>query len=109
MVIARVNCGHTNVKTSAAIENYLDNNMNVIPLCIVFMRGFFSCNDNHIELTLPNTRIRAVVARTTYSTAVTGYEKGRGIMPDYKVIPTLEDRINRFDREMEVVLDQIRQ
>ena len=71
--------------------------------------GSFSCNDNHMERTLSNTKIRAVIARTTYSTAVTGYKKGRGIMPDHEVIPTIEDRINAFDREMDYVLDLIRQ
>lgn len=71
--------------------------------------GSFSCNDNHMEMTLSNTRIRSVIARTTYSTAVTGYEKGRGIMPDHKVIPTLDDKINGFDRAMEYVLNLIRQ
>ncbi len=71
--------------------------------------GSFSCNDNHMNTLLPNTHINFQVARTTWATAVSGYERGRGIMPDHPVTPSLEDLINGFDREMAYVIQLIEQ
>jgi hypothetical protein len=65
--------------------------------------GSFYCNDNHMNTLLPNTHINFQVARTTWATAVSGFEKGRGIMPDHPVAPSLEDLINGIDREMTYV------
>jgi hypothetical protein len=69
--------------------------------------GSFYCNDNHAIRSLPNTGITLQYARTTWATAVTGYVKGRGIMPDHTVNSSLDDLINGFDRQMAYVLNLI--
>jgi hypothetical protein len=63
--------------------------------------GSFSCNDNSITITLTHSRLQANIARTTFVTAVEGYTRGRGIMPDHVITPSLEDLINGFDRVMD--------
>ncbi|MGD2089812.1 MAG: S41 family peptidase [Candidatus Aminicenantes bacterium] len=69
--------------------------------------GSFYCNDGHVNRLLPNTGINLQYARTTWATAVSGYVKGRGIMPDYTVNSSLDDLINGFDRQMAYVLNLI--
>lgn len=69
--------------------------------------GSFYCNDNHINTTLPNSHIKLQVARTTWATAVSGFEKGKGIIPDYSITQSLEDLINNIDRELIYVLQLI--
>jgi C-terminal processing protease CtpA/Prc len=69
--------------------------------------GSFYCNDSHMNTVLPNTRINLQVARATWATAVSGFDLGRGIMPDYPVTPSIDDLINGFDREMTYVLQLI--
>jgi hypothetical protein len=67
--------------------------------------GSFYCNDGHVNRSLSNTRINFQYARTTWVTAVSGYVKGRGIMPDHTVSFTLNDLINDFDRQRAYVLN----
>ncbi|HLP45655.1 MAG TPA: S41 family peptidase [Candidatus Deferrimicrobium sp.] len=69
--------------------------------------GSFYCNDNHINTTLPHSKIKLQVARTTWATAVSGFEKGKGIMPDYSITQSLDDRIHNIDRELIYVLQLI--
>lgn len=69
--------------------------------------GSFYCNDSHMNTVLPKSRINFQVARGTWGTAVSGFERGRGIMPDFPVTPSVDDLINGFDREMAYVLQLI--
>ncbi|MBN2345020.1 MAG: hypothetical protein JXO51_01435 [Candidatus Aminicenantes bacterium] len=67
----------------------------------------FTCNDNSLEFTLPNTRIRGKVARTTFATAVEGMDRDRGIMPDHYVEPKIKDIIEGKDTILEYALELI--
>ncbi len=69
--------------------------------------GSFYCNDNSMTLSLPNTGILLNVPRTTFQTAVSGFEKGDPILPDHLINPTLEDYLKESDVEMQFVLDLI--
>ena len=64
----------------------------------------FSCNDGHITATLPATGVVVTVARYTFETAVTGLPRGRGISPDYEVLPTAENILEERDAVLEFTL-----
>ncbi|MBN1340264.1 MAG: S41 family peptidase [Bacteroidales bacterium] len=68
----------------------------------------FSCNDNSLVFSLPNTHIRGKVARTTFETAVSGLSQEKGIMPDYHVEPDIRDIIKNIDTIMDYTLKLIR-
>ncbi|NIR47352.1 hypothetical protein GWO43_02605 [candidate division KSB1 bacterium] len=70
--------------------------------------GSFYCNDNSIQLTLPNTGMRVNIPQTTFETAVRGFKKGAPLLPDYEVKPTLQDILNQFDAEMAFVQNLIK-
>jgi hypothetical protein len=54
--------------------------------------GSAICNDCHDNLVLPNTKIRAEIARCTFSMNLPGLKyNGHGVIPDYFIIPTLDD------------------
>jgi C-terminal processing protease CtpA/Prc len=57
---------------------------------------------------LPNSKIKAriglMVVRPHYKTNV----EGRGVFPDTEIIPTLEDRIESIDPEMEWILNDLK-
>ena len=65
----------------------------------------YSCNANTINFKLENTQINASVATQTYQTDVSGFEKNRGILPDYPITRTLEDVLSGKDLEMEKVME----
>lgn len=69
--------------------------------------GSFYCNDNSNLITLRNSQLWANIARTTFETAVEGYTKGRGIMPDHEVKQSLQDQINGSDAVMQYTLNLI--
>ena len=66
--------------------------------------GSFYCNDNSIQLRLPNTGIQVNLPRTTFQTAAKGFHKGDLITPDISVKPSLEDLILKRDSLMNSVL-----
>lgn len=55
--------------------------------------GTYTCNDNSAVITLNNTAIQLRIARNSFSVAVRGIPRFRGIQPDLPVETTLEDRI----------------
>ncbi len=55
--------------------------------------GTYTCNDNSTIITLNNSGIELRIARNSYSVAVKGIPRFKGIQPDYPVETTLEDRI----------------
>jgi hypothetical protein len=71
--------------------------------------GSYYCNDNHDNRLLPKSTIKFQYAQTTWATAVTGFEQGRGIMPDHMVSYSLDDYINGTDPQMAFVLQLIAQ
>ena len=59
--------------------------------------GTYTCNDNSAVITLNNTGLQLRIARNSYSVAVKGIPRFRGIPPDYPVETMLEDRIEGRD------------
>ena len=57
----------------------------------------FYCNDNSMQEKLPYTGINLKLAQTTFQTAVSGFDKGEVLQPDYEVAPTLEDLLDKKD------------
>jgi hypothetical protein len=70
--------------------------------------GSFFCNDGSIQRTLPETGIKLNLPQTTFQTAVSGFEKGDPLLPDYPVKPTLEDILNGRDAQLEYALRLIK-
>lgn len=68
----------------------------------------FSCNDNSMRFVLPHTKIGGKVARNTFETAVTGFSRAKGIMPDHLVESNLEDILEGTDTIMEYTFHLIR-
>ncbi|MCB2220702.1 MAG: hypothetical protein KQI35_09920 [Bacteroidetes bacterium] len=48
---------------------------------------------------LPNTKIN-IQNSAEYSVRPAGYDDGRGVLPDFKVVPTYRDLVNGYDRVM---------
>ena len=61
----------------------------------------FTCNDNSTVVTLPHSRFRVNIARETFEAAVTGLERGRGILPDHEVHASVDDVLAGRDTVME--------
>jgi hypothetical protein len=70
--------------------------------------GSFACNDSSLRVTLPNTWIGVRIPMKTFSTAVTGFKKGRGIMPDHSVKPLLKDILSGEDTVLNYTLNLIK-
>lgn len=60
----------------------------------------YSCNANTTEFKLLNSRIRCFVATSTYETDVVGFEKGKGIIPEYPIHRDFEDYFSNEDPEL---------
>lgn len=69
--------------------------------------GNYICTDGAHNMTLKNTKLRLHYSTTPYKTEVKGFEKGRGLMPDYPVEKTLEDVLLQQDPFMEKALELI--
>ncbi len=61
----------------------------------------WSCNDNGSAYTLPNTKLIFQCPASTATVAVGGMKRGRGIMPDYVVKPTIKDIVEGKDVVMQ--------
>jgi hypothetical protein len=60
-------------------------------------------------LTLPNTKIRVLVPLVKYVLAVSNYSyPRRGVMPDYPVLPTIQEVVNGVDAELLYTLKLIK-
>jgi hypothetical protein len=63
--------------------------------------GSFAAGSMYNDVLFFNTQIRFHYSRSVSETAVSGLKEGRGIMPDYVIIPTIKDYIMGKDPEME--------
>jgi hypothetical protein len=73
--------------------------------------GAYQGNNSGLEimLTLPNSGVRVRIPIMKYVCAVgSNHKPGRGIMPDYTVIPSIDDILKGLDTEKEFTLDLIR-
>jgi len=59
--------------------------------------GTYTCNDYGKFFTLKNTKLLLRVARRTYYTPVTSLTNKHGIIPDYYVIPDIDNILNNTD------------
>ncbi|MCP4220957.1 MAG: hypothetical protein GY765_40385 [bacterium] len=59
-------------------------------------------------VTLGNTQIRVPVPMMKYSMAVSGYPKDRGLVPDHKVAPRIEDLLKDHDTVLEYTLNLVK-
>lgn len=69
----------------------------------------YSCNAMVKNFTLNNTKLSLDVAQGTYAVDVKPFPKDRGIIPDYEVIPTLNDIISDKDVVLEMAFELITQ
>lgn len=63
--------------------------------------GSFACTDSSQNFVLPNTKIQLRTSTKVWKVAVEGLTPGRGIMPDYEVVPAMEDYIGEKDVVLE--------
>lgn len=63
----------------------------------------FTCNDFSMQVTLPKTGVVLNVPRTTFETAVTGFEKCKPFAIDYEVEYEVFDLLNGNDEYLKVV------
>ncbi|MFH1842966.1 MAG: S41 family peptidase [bacterium] len=66
--------------------------------------GSYACNDASRMHTLKNTGLQALVPNRTFRTAVQGLHRGRGIMPDLAVQPTITQVRNGRDVVLETAI-----
>lgn len=63
--------------------------------------GSFSCNDNSTLVELPHGGFRLKVARTAFETSARDLPRGRGILPDVPIRPTVDHLIAGRDPVLE--------
>lgn len=65
--------------------------------------GYYgNCSGSIPILTLPNSLLQIGIPLMKYSMAVQGYKyKDHGVIPDYKISPTIKDKIQSYDPELE--------
>jgi hypothetical protein len=66
--------------------------------------GTYTCNDASKSITLDNTRLQVNMPRMTFTAAVRGMERSRGILPDHPVELTVDDLIMGRDTVMDFAL-----
>ncbi|HZB14780.1 MAG TPA: S41 family peptidase, partial [Chryseolinea sp.] len=69
--------------------------------------GTYTCNDASQTFRLINTGILIRMPSTTFSVAVEGVPRFKGILPDHVIEPSLEDILNSNDRVKEFALRRI--
>jgi C-terminal processing protease CtpA/Prc len=69
--------------------------------------GTYECNDARREIHLEKTRLRLFIARMTFTAAVQGLSRYRGIMPDVVVEPGIADILSGNDPVLERALSLI--
>jgi len=61
------------------------------------------------DLKLPNTKVRLQIPLMKYTMAVKGYQfKDRGVIPQYPVVPSIKDRLDNKNVELDVARDLIK-
>lgn len=69
--------------------------------------GTYTCNDNSKIHTLENTKLLLKVARSTYYTSASTFTNKQGIIPDYYVIPGIDDILINSDTVLNYTLKLI--
>jgi len=69
--------------------------------------GTFETKDGSRIAYLKNSRIKFKISRQEFATAVSSFDRNKGILPDYEVIPTIEDLLNEKDVVMNFTLKLI--
>ncbi len=69
--------------------------------------GTYACNDDHMGYTTTITGIMLHMARTTFTAAVQGMDRSRGIQPDVKVLPSVSSILAGKDNVMESAIAEI--
>jgi predicted O-methyltransferase YrrM len=69
----------------------------------------YTCNGATREIKLSHTGFIAVVSRRSYAAAVDGFPEDRGILPDYEVMPRIDDLIQGKDAQKDYALKLISQ
>ncbi len=60
------------------------------------------------SLTLPNTKIEIEIPIVRFALDVGGQKKGTGVIPDFKVEPTINDFLKGIDTEMNFTIGLIK-
>lgn len=68
----------------------------------------FACTDGSRSNTLPNTKLQFRGSTMIWAVEVEGLTPGRGILPDYPVVPSKEAYISEKDVEMDFALELIK-
>ncbi len=71
--------------------------------------GSYACNGGYKEYRLRHTGIELLLPHTTFIAAARGLRRGRGILPDYWVEPTIHDWLSDTDPAMEMAIALIRE
>ncbi|MCW8823090.1 MAG: hypothetical protein OQK63_03335, partial [Ignavibacteriaceae bacterium] len=69
----------------------------------------YKCNASIEEFSLKNTHLIVNVAQRTYSAAVEGMDKTKGVEPDYVVEQNYKDFLNGKDTVLEFTLNLIQE
>ncbi|MBU1094090.1 MAG: S41 family peptidase [Firmicutes bacterium] len=69
--------------------------------------GSYTCSDNSTQIELDHTGIMLYTSQTIWTVVTSDLVFGRGIMPDYEVIPTIEDCLNNVDTVLVFTLNLI--
>lgn len=69
--------------------------------------GSYVCTDASINVTLRHTKLRLHCSTTVFATAVSNLPPGRGIIPDYRITPTLQDCLEGTDPQMNLAIQLV--
>jgi hypothetical protein len=70
--------------------------------------GSYACNGGYKEHRLGHTGIELLLPHTTFMTEARGLRRGRGILPDHRVEPTIRDLLSDTDPAMGMAIALIR-
>lgn len=69
--------------------------------------GSYLCTDASINVTLRHTKLRLHCSTTAFATAVSDLPPGKGIIPDYRITPTLQDYLEGTDPQMKLAIQLV--
>lgn len=69
--------------------------------------GSFACTDSSRTFILENTEIQFRTSTQIWAVDAQGLVPGRGVMPDFEVIPTIEDYLSNIDAVKQTAVDMI--
>jgi C-terminal processing protease CtpA/Prc len=69
--------------------------------------GSYICTDASINVTLRHTKLRLHCSTTAFATAVSNLPPGKGITPDYRITPTLQNYLEGTDPEMNLAIQLV--